>query len=58
MGKPNRGNALLLINEYIVDGERTLGIETSKYQEEKKTKVIPLVAASEKGRGQTSFELG
>jgi hypothetical protein len=31
----------------------TLGTETSKYQEEKKTIVIPQVVASEKGTAQT-----
>ena len=31
----------------------TLGTEISKYQEEKKTIVIPQVVASEKGRAQT-----
>ena len=35
-----------------------MGTETSKYQEEKKTKVIPLVAASEKGEAQTRLRLG
>jgi hypothetical protein len=30
-------------------GERTWGSETSQYPEEKRTIVIPLVAASEKG---------
>jgi hypothetical protein len=30
-------------------GRPTRGTETSKYPEEKKTKVIPLVVASEKG---------
>ena len=33
--------------------ELTLGSETSQYQEEKKTNVIPLVAASETGGAQT-----
>ena len=33
--------------------KQTLGSETSQYQEEKKTIVIPLVAASEKGSAQT-----
>ena len=33
--------------------ERTLGSETSQYQEEKRTIVIPLVAASETGSAQT-----
>ena len=34
-------------------GGRTRGTETSKYPEEKKTKVIPRVAASEIGEAQT-----
>ena len=34
--------------------EGTRGTETSKYPEEKKEKSIPVVAASEEGRGQTS----
>ena len=34
-------------------GKQTLGSETSQYQEEKRTKVIPLVAASETGGAQT-----
>ena len=33
--------------------EQTLGSETSQYQEEKRTIVIPLVAASETGGAQT-----
>ena len=33
----------------------TRGTETSKYPEEKKTIVIPLVVASERGRAQTIF---
>ena len=35
-------------------GEQTQGTETSKYLKEEKTKVIPLVAASERGTAQTS----
>ena len=34
--------------------ERTRGTETSKYPEEEKSIEIPLVAASERGSGQTS----
>ena len=34
--------------------EGTRGSETSKYPEEKKEKSIPLVVASEEGRGQTN----
>ena len=36
----------------------TRGTETSKYPEEKKTKVIPKVAASEMGTAQTGFRAG
>ena len=39
--------------EYIGLGRPTWGTETSKYPVEKKTKVIPLVAASERGIAQT-----
>ena len=38
-----------LYAEYIGVTERTQGTETSKYLKEKKTTVIPLVAASERG---------
>ena len=34
--------------------EQTGGTETSKYPEEEKTKVIPLVVASERGTAQTN----
>ena len=37
----------------IVRSEGTRGSETSKYPEEKKENSIPLVVASEEGRGQT-----
>ena len=37
----------------IVLEEGTRGSETSKYPEEKKENSIPLVVASEEGRGQT-----
>ena len=40
---------LLAAGEYIASERPTQGTETSKYLEEKKTKVIPLVAASERG---------
>ena len=36
--------------EYIGGSELTRGTETSKYPEEEKTTVIPLVVASERGR--------
>ena len=41
------------IDEYIVYGRRTRGTETSQYPEEEKTRVIFLVAASERERAQT-----
>ena len=44
--------------EYIGVERGTRGTETSKYPEEKKTKVIPEVAASEPGEAQTSFRAG
>ena len=53
MGEPGQGNAWSPMNEYIVHEEGTRGSETSKYPEEKKENSIPLVVASEEGRGQT-----
>ena len=47
MGKPNESHVSL------PERELTGRIETSKYPEEKKSKEIPLVAASETGRAQT-----
>ena len=38
-------------------GKLTPGIETSQYRQEKKTIVIPLLAASERGKGQTESSL-
>ena len=38
----------------IQQWRQTRGTETSKYPEEKKTKVIPIVAASELGLAQTN----
>ncbi len=45
------------VSEYIGYGSETQGTEPSKYLEEKKTIVIPLVAASEGGRAQTRIML-
>ena len=42
------------MNESIVHEKGTRGTETSKYPEEEKTNVIPLVAASERGGAQTA----
>ena len=53
MGEPGCGNAQSPMNESIVHEEGTRGSETSKYPEEKKENSIPLVVASEEGRGQT-----
>ena len=41
-----------------LDGKLTRGSETSQYPEEKKTKVISLVAASEKETAQTGCCFG
>ena len=53
MGEPGCGNAQSSMNESIVHEKGTRGSETSKYPEEKKENSIPLVVASEEGRGQT-----
>ena len=53
MGKPSTRHGVLLRSEHIGPGEGTGGIETSQYPEEKKANANPLVAASEKGTGQT-----
>ena len=58
MGEPTNRNGLVSYNEYIVIERKTLGTETSKYQEEKKEKSISLVVASEKERAQTRFVWG
>ena len=58
MGEPSSRNGLLSIAEYIGYERATRGIETSKYPEEKKTKVIPKVVASEIGGGQTNLRVG
>ena len=51
MGKPYETNSHNLQLKRLQ--EHTLGSETSQYQEEKRTIVIPLVAASETGGAQT-----
>jgi hypothetical protein len=50
MGKPGAGNAASSHAEYIGVRKRTRGTETSKYPEEEKKTLIPLVVASERGR--------
>ena len=51
MGKPHHVNHDDSLLKQL--REQTLGSETSQYQEEKRTIVIPLVAASETGGAQT-----
>ena len=58
MGKPVICNRMTPMSEYITHEGGTRGTETSKYPEEKKTKVIPRVAASESGGAQTSSRTG
>ena len=56
-GSPNGETQLdsiqLFLPEYIGQVKGTWGSETSQYPQEEKTTVIPLVVASEPGRGQT-----
>ena len=54
MRKLNANNLALSYTECIGVARGTQGTETSKYLEEKKTKVIPRVVASEIGEAQTS----
>ncbi len=54
MGQPGGGHAPSLPAESIGRAEPTGGTETSQYPEEEKAKAIPLVAASERGRAQTT----
>jgi hypothetical protein len=51
MGKPLASARLQ--TEFIGLAEQTQGTETSQYLEEKKSKEIPSVAASERGSAQT-----
>ena len=44
-------------SEYIGPEERTRGIETSQYPEEKKSTEIPLVVASERGAALCPYQL-
>ena len=55
MGKPSPGHAGLLPPEYIGWVELTGRTDSSKYPQEEKTIVIPVVAASELGIAQTNF---
>lgn len=53
MGKPGSSNELSPMSEYIAHEGGTRRTETSKYPEEKKIRMIPQVAASERGGAQT-----
>ncbi len=53
MGKPACRHGHAQLTEFIGKLRQTRGTETSKYPEEKKTTVIPSVAASERGEAQT-----
>ena len=53
MGEPGGGHTPPPRAEHIGAPEATRGTETSKYPEEEKSNEIPLVAASERGAGQT-----
>ena len=53
MGKPPLANPEGSSAEYIGGEKTTQGSEPSQYLQEQKTKVIPLVAASERGTAQT-----
>ena len=55
MGQPGGSNIPSPYAEFIGIEEATRGTETSKYPEERKTKVIPQVAASERGGAQTNM---
>ena len=54
MGQPGRGNARSSRAEFIGAAKRTRGSETSQYPLEEKSIEIPSVAASERGRAQTT----
>src|SRR5256885_12458899 len=53
MGKPTLANPGVSTAEFIGGEKTTQGSEPSQYLQEQKTIVIPLVAASERGRAQT-----
>ena len=55
MGKPGWSHVQSPSPEHIGRVEGTWGSETSQYPQEEKTTVIPLVVASERGRGQTTW---
>src|SRR5436190_22258771 len=54
MGQPTSSHVEVSAAEYIGGRKTTQGSEPSQYLQEQKTKVIPLVAASARGRAQTN----
>ena len=55
MGKPGWSHVQSPMPEHIGHAEGTWGSETSQYPQEEKATAIPLVVASESGRGQTTY---
>ncbi len=55
MGQPTGRNGPVPLPEPIGQEEGTRGTETSKYPQEEKERSIPSVAASERGRAQTTY---
>ena len=55
MGKPGWIHLQSPAPEHIGRAEGTWGSETSQYPQEEKATAIPLVVASERGRGQTVY---
>ena len=53
MGQPTLGHTEVSRTEFIGPWKATWGSEPSQYLEEEKSKEIPSVAASERGRAQT-----
>ena len=51
MGEPGGSHVPSFLFEHIEQIKVTWGSETSQYPQEEKTTVIPLVVASESGRG-------
>ena len=54
MGQPGATNLASSHTEFIGVWKRTGGSETSQYPQEEKSKEIPLVVASERGKAQTT----
>ena len=57
-GETHYGKTVVRPDEYIVGYEQTQGSEPSQYLKEKKTKVIPIVVASELGTSPNPYHFG